>query len=134
MRDANGKLERWVSISLDIDERKRAEEERRGKEELFRKIADGIPACICIMSPDGAMVYANKVASMALGKPIQDILGRQWMQHIHPEQYEEGYKSWMRCVATKTPLDARWLMLQHDGEYRWQHISCRPHHSMRTAT
>jgi hypothetical protein len=41
MRDANGKLERWVSISLDMDERKRAEEERRGKEEVFRKIADG---------------------------------------------------------------------------------------------
>jgi PAS domain S-box-containing protein len=49
MRNANGKLERWVSISLDIDERKKAEEERSGKEELFRKIADGVPACICIM-------------------------------------------------------------------------------------
>jgi hypothetical protein len=44
------------------------------------------------------------------------------MQHIHPEQYKEGYKSWMRCVAIKTPLDARWLMLQHDGEYRWEDI------------
>jgi PAS domain S-box-containing protein len=77
MRDPNGKLERWVSISLDIDERKKAEEERRGKEELFRKIADGVPACIFIIAPDGTMVYANKVASMALGKPIEDILGNQ---------------------------------------------------------
>jgi PAS domain S-box-containing protein len=102
MRDAKGRLERWVSISWDIDERKKAEEERRSKEESFRKIADGVPACICIMAPDGTMVYANKVASMALGKPIEDILGNQWMQHIHPEQYDEGYKSWMHCVATKT--------------------------------
>jgi len=126
MRDANGKLERWVSISLDIDERKKAEEERRGKEELFRKIADGVPACICIMAPDGTMVYANKVASMALGKSIEDILGHQWMQYIHPEHYYEAYKSWMYCVANKTPLDTRWLMLQHDGEYRWQHILADP--------
>jgi PAS domain S-box-containing protein len=126
MRDANGKLERWVSISLDIDERKKAEEERRGKEELFRRIADGVPACICIMSPDGAMVYANKVASTALGKPVDNILGNQWMQHIHPEQYDEGYQSWMYCVANKTPFDTRWLMLQHDGEYRWQHILADP--------
>jgi len=53
MRDASGKLERWVSINLDIDERKKAEEDRRGEEELFRKIADGVPGCICIMAPDG---------------------------------------------------------------------------------
>ena len=92
MRDAKGRLERWVSISWDIDERKKAEEERRSKEELFRKIADGVPGFICIMSPDGMMVYANKVASTAFGRPIEEILGHQWMQHIHPEQYEEGYK------------------------------------------
>ena len=126
MRDANGKVERWVSVSLDIDERKKAEEERRGKEELFRKIADGVPACICIMAPNGTMVYANKVASMALGKSVEDILGNQWMQYIHPEHYDESYKSWMYCVANKTPLDTRWLMLRHDGEYRWQHILAAP--------
>jgi len=32
----------------------------------------------------------------------------------------------MRCVATKTPLDTRWLMLQYDGQYRWQHILAHP--------
>jgi PAS domain S-box-containing protein len=126
MRDANGKLERWVSIGLDIDERKKAEEERRGKEGMFRKIADGVPACICIMASDGTMVYANKVASTALGKPTQDILGNQWMQYIHPEHYDEAYKSWMHCVATVTPLDTWWLMSQYDGEYRWQHILADP--------
>ena len=94
--------------------------------ELFRKIADGVPACVYIMAPDGTMVYANKAASIALGKPIEEILGYQWMQHIHPGQYEEGYKSWMRCVATKTPLDTRWLMLQYDGQFRWQHVLAHP--------
>jgi PAS domain S-box-containing protein len=126
MRDATGRLERWVSIDWDIDERKKSEEQVKSTGELFRKIADGVPASICIMAPDGTMVYANKVASTAFGKPIEEIHGHQWMQHIHAEQYEEGYKSWMRCVATKTPLDTRWLMLQYDGQYRWQHILAHP--------
>ena len=103
-----------------------AEEHVESTGELFRKIADGVPACVCIMAPDGTMVYANQVATTALGKPIEEILGHQWMQHIHPEQYEEGYKSWMRCVSTKTPLDTRWLMLQHVGQFRWQHILAHP--------
>jgi hypothetical protein len=38
------------------------------------------------MAHDGTMMYANKVAWMALGKPVEDIRGNQWMQHIHPEQ------------------------------------------------
>ncbi len=102
-----------------------AKSEHRASE-LFRKIADSIPACICIMAPDGGMVYANKVASKAMGKPTEKILGNQWMQHLHPEQYEEAHKNWMCCVATGTPLDTRWMMLQSDGLYRWQHILADP--------
>jgi PAS domain S-box-containing protein len=63
---------------------------------------------------------------MALGKPLEEILGNQWMQHIHPEHYEECHEAWMRCVATRIPLDAKWLMLQYDGQYRWQHILAHP--------
>ena len=126
IKDPAGKVERWVTINWDIDERKRAEKQSRDAEELFRKIADGVPACICIMAPDGQMVYANKVVSTSLGKPAERILGSQWMQHIHPEQHEEAYKSWMRCVATRTPLDTRWRMLDADGRYRWRHILAAP--------
>ena len=94
--------------------------------ELFQKIADGVPACICIMAPDGEMVYANKVASTCLGKPTEEIRGKQWMQHIHPEQYEEAHKRWMHCVATSTSLDTRWMILQSDGVYRWHHVLANP--------
>lgn len=102
-----------------------AKSEHRANE-LFQKIADGVPACICIMAPDGGMLYANKVASTAMGKPAEKILGDQWMQHLHPDQYVEAHKNWMCCVATGTPLDTRWMMLQSDGLYRWQHILADP--------
>jgi len=102
-----------------------AKSEHRANE-LFRRIADGVPACICIMAPDGGMIYANKVASKAMGKPAEKILGNQWMQHLHPEQYKEAHKTWMGCVASGTLLDTRWMMLQSDGLYRWQHIRADP--------
>ena len=110
---------------IDFPFRELAQSEYRAHE-LFRKIADGVPTCICIMAPDGGMVYANKVASTALGKPTEQILGYQWMQHIHPEQYEVAHNNWMCCVATGTPLDTRWMMLKSDGLYRWQHILADP--------
>ena len=125
-RDAGNRIIRYFGLQWDIDERKKAEEQLRERGELFRKIADGVPACICIMAPDGCMVYANKFASTALGKPTEQILGNQWMQYIHPEQYEDAHKQWTHCVATRTPLDTRWMMLQSDGLYRWQHIRAYP--------
>ncbi|WP_263354131.1 PAS domain-containing sensor histidine kinase [Acidicapsa acidisoli] len=114
-----------TNSSADFPFHESAKSERRAHE-LFRKIADGVPICICIMASDGGMVYANKVASTVLGKPTEQILGNQWMQHIHPEQYEEAHENWMCCVATRTPLDTRWMMLQSDGLYRWQHILAVP--------
>lgn len=126
IKDQAGKVERWIVIDWDIDERKKAEKQLRDRSELFRKIADDAPVCICIMAPDGGMIYANKAASTALGKSTEQILGDQWMQYIHPEQYEEAYRSWMSCVSTKQSLETRWMMLQSDGQYRWQHILANP--------
>jgi len=121
MDDSPDKLNRCV-WSRTVDGRV----EYVSEDELFRKVADWFPACICIMAPDGSMIYANKVASTALGKPAEQILGNQWMKHIHPEQYEEARKNWMCCVTTRAPLDTRWMMLQADGLYRWQHILADP--------
>jgi hypothetical protein len=41
-------------------------------------------------------------------------------------EYDEGYKSWMHCVSSKTPFETQWLMLQQGGEYRWQHVLADP--------
>src|SRR5258708_785476 len=52
VRDADGTLLYWIGINLDIDERKRAEQE-------LRDIFDTVPAMVWVARPDGSNAYVN---------------------------------------------------------------------------
>ena len=60
--DAEGRILHWYSLSTDIDDRKRAEENLRQSEQDLRTITDTIRQPIVVLAPDGTMLYANRVA------------------------------------------------------------------------
>jgi PAS domain S-box-containing protein len=85
MRDRHGMFLRWISISQDIEDRKRAESTLRKQEETYRHIVDYVPACICVADAQGEIIYANKVAVGKLGKPADQIIGKGWLDSLHPD-------------------------------------------------
>src|SRR5882762_11869265 len=52
VRDANGSLLYWIGVNLDIEERKRAEQE-------LLDILDTIPAVVWVALPDGSNAHVN---------------------------------------------------------------------------
>jgi PAS domain S-box-containing protein len=126
MRDRHGMFLRWVSISLDIEDRKCAESTLRKQEEEYRHIVDFVPACICVADAQGDIIYANKVAVSKLGKPADQILGKGWLDSLHPDSLPVAQRAWSASVRTKRPLDIILLVKQFDGEYRWQHVTAVP--------
>jgi PAS domain S-box-containing protein len=126
IRDPHGAFLRWVSICQDIEERKRAESALRKREAEYRHIVDFVPACICVADPQGDIIYANKVALAALGKPAQRILGKGWLDSLHPDSLPVAQREWSACISTKCPLDVLLLFKQFDGQYRWQHVTSVP--------
>ncbi len=126
MRDRHGTLLRWVSISRDIDERKHAESTLRKREEAYRRMVDFVPACIWVADTQGELVYANKVAVAALGKPTEQIIGKGWLDSLHPDSLPVAKRAWAASIRTKQPLDVILLFMQFDGKYRWQHLTAVP--------
>jgi PAS domain S-box-containing protein len=126
MRDLDGMLVRWISISQDIEDRKRAESTLRKQEEEYRHIVDYLPACICVADAHGDIIYANKSAVASLGKPAQQILGKGWLDSLHPDSLPVAQREWSASVRTKRPLDVILLFKQFDGEYRWQRVTAVP--------
>jgi PAS domain S-box-containing protein len=126
MRDRHGMFLRWVSISQDIEDRKRAESTLRKQEEEYRRIVDFVPACIWVADAQGDIIYANKVALAVLGKPALQIKGKGWLDSLHPDSLPVAQRAWSASVETKRPLDVILLFKQFDGEYRWQHLTAVP--------
>jgi PAS domain S-box-containing protein len=98
----------------------------RLQKELYRVIVDSLPACICMLDAHGQLIYANKVAIFHIARPLEEILGLKWMEHIHPDQRTSACEEWTACVNAVKPLDVTWAIRQYDGVYRWQHILAEP--------
>lgn len=54
----------------------RADTRRRRADAMLRAFVDEAPACKWITGPDGRIVYANQAMADALGRPVDEVIGR----------------------------------------------------------
>jgi diguanylate cyclase (GGDEF)-like protein/PAS domain S-box-containing protein len=66
----------------DLTERKRAEEALRASEQKFRAIFDSTFQYIGLLSPDGAVLEANRVALVSAGVALADVEGKPFWECV----------------------------------------------------
>ncbi len=85
LRDDTGSLAGIMSILADITERKRTEEALRDSEERYRRLVDGSPEMIFVVSDD-RIVYMNETGVRLLGASSADeISGKPIAELVHPD-------------------------------------------------
>ena len=72
LRDAEGKVLKFVGTTTDIDDQKRAEEELRASEISLRQVVDSIPGLICTMSPTGEIEQLNRPSWNTSARPLRN--------------------------------------------------------------
>ena len=126
IRNEQGILIRWVCTNFDIEDKKAAEARLHASNERYRAILDSLPACVCVLDPAGQLIYANNVATLKTGKPLEELSGFKWMECVHPDQAASVREEWTACINAVRPIDATLAMRQSDGAYRWQHVLVAP--------
>jgi two-component system, chemotaxis family, CheB/CheR fusion protein len=76
VRDADGKVGRYIGIVLDITPRRQAEELRRQSEEMLVTILDNAGACIYIKDCDYRYTYANRAVCALFGVEREQLVGQ----------------------------------------------------------
>ena len=84
LRDTNGHIVRWYNLLIDIDERKRAEEELRRSEARKAAILDSALDCIVTIDHEGCITEFNPAAERTFGYRRDEVLGRQLADVDHP--------------------------------------------------
>jgi PAS domain S-box-containing protein len=87
-RDASGNPEILFGTITDITERKQAEEALMESENNFRTIFENNAAAMAIIEPDTTISMVNETFCHLSGYPKQEVIGRNWTQHILPEDLE----------------------------------------------
>ena len=76
VRGPDGRPQRLSGISIDVTERKRAEEELRRTSTLLQAVADGISDVVYVKDQDGRYIFCNKTASKHVSLPAEEVLGK----------------------------------------------------------
>jgi PAS domain S-box-containing protein len=111
-----------VTIS-DITERKRAEEELRKTEQIYRAIGESIDYGVWVCAPDGKNTYASESFLKLVGITQEQCSDFGWGAVLHPEDAERTIAAWQECVHTEGRWNIEHRFLGVDGQ--WHPILAR---------
>jgi formate hydrogenlyase transcriptional activator len=111
-RDERGNIVKWYGSSIDIEDRKKAEEK-------IRLIIDTVPAMHWTAQPDGTIDFISQTWLNFTGIKLEQGLGWGWEPAFHPDDLEALLSKWRAALASGTPLETETRLRRFDGQYRW---------------
>ena len=96
----------------DITQRRRAEETLKEREEHFRALIENSLEGIAILNKDLTIRYESPSAERILGYTLKELLGKDSLQFIHPEDIpraQKAFKALTKHTAQAVPAAVRFL-------------------------
>ncbi|MEG4005473.1 PAS domain S-box protein [Microcoleus sp. Pol11C1] len=84
-RDAQGNIIGMIAIARNIGDRKQAEAQMRDRNALLNSILESTPDFIVVKDREGRHVALNSNLANFIGKPIEEIIGKDDLELLPPE-------------------------------------------------
>ncbi len=117
--DSSQRLIKYYGTWTDIHDRVHAEAARKASEHRFALMADSAPVLIWIAGVDQKRNWFNKYWLEFTGSQMENSLGDQWLEYIHPEDREAYLTTYNRHYASRNPFQLEYRLKFRDGTYRW---------------
>ncbi len=118
--DEEGGPRRMIGAIHDITGRRKAEEALRESEERFRGAFEDAPIGVALVGLDGRRFRVNRALCEMLGYSEEELLGRNYLETVHPEDREISAESLRRTLkegAGSYTLERRYV--HADGHAVW---------------
>jgi diguanylate cyclase (GGDEF)-like protein/PAS domain S-box-containing protein len=109
----------FVSQLLDVDARRRAEEDLAASQARFRVMADSVPVGIQQRDRAGRLVYVNHQWTEITGLTEAEALGSDHVDLIHPEDREHVVAASRRLAEEGGQYHEQYRIVRPDGSVRW---------------
>jgi PAS domain S-box-containing protein len=116
--DEAGRPAGMRGVTMDVTDRKLAEERLRESEERFRTLADSVPVLIWINGLEGCE-FVNRQYMDFLGRTQEEVLQMDWATALHPEDADNYLSAYLRAFERREPFSAQFRFRRKDGVYRW---------------
>jgi PAS domain S-box-containing protein len=115
-RDPAGKPRAIICTVRDITERKRAEEDIRKSEELYRTLVHTSPDAIIVTDLEGKVIEASQKNLELTGyADASDLVGANGFKGIAPEDREKAAKVWQKILKDGFARNVEYNLMKKDG-------------------
>ncbi|CAN5906133.1 PAS domain-containing sensor histidine kinase [soil metagenome] len=124
IRDNQGGLIGFAKITRDLTKRRRAEEDLRRSEELFRRLVEGVTDyAIYMLDPSGVVSNWNAGAQRIKGYLPAEIVGKHFSLFYTEEDRAHGEPARSLAIAEREGrFEAEAWRLRKDGERFWANV------------
>ena len=120
VRDAQGMVVKWYGSSIEVEDRKRAEEEIRRDEREVRQQIDSIPQLVCVFDASGQIIQANQMVLNYTGHTLDEFLENEAARKsMHPDDLTGYWETRQRGISRGLPFENEARLLSKEGEYCW---------------
>jgi PAS domain S-box-containing protein len=116
------RIRRQAEALREADRRQREHEMaelRRSSEERYKNLADAVPSVVWTADPTGALVYVNRQWLDTTGLALDQTLGWNWLDAIHPDDVARFESGWRAAIARRSVYKAECRVRGASGQYRW---------------
>lgn len=121
-----GKAAYVIGHALDVTELRRAEEDLRRSEEMFRSLSAFSPIGIFQTDRDGQAIYVNDRWRELSGLTLEQTQDDGWLQAVHPEDRETLATQWHDAARRGDEFSAEFRFMTPLRETRWIYARVKP--------
>jgi len=105
------------SMTISSEEMRELAESLAAERDRLRAIFDSAAVGICNALPDCTIIDCNEAYARMLGRTRADIIGRSWVDFIHPDERGKGMTTAFAYLAQPTSFERKYI--HRDGSTVW---------------
>src|SRR5262249_12985326 len=127
LKNAAGKVEKWIGFGIDIHDSKTAEHKLADREARLSAIVSTGPECIKLLAADGSLLEMNLagLAIMEADSPGQGI-GKHLIEKVVNRAYYKAFRDLNQRVFRGEDGELIYEITGFKGTHRWLHTHATP--------
>ncbi len=117
--DEAGRVAGISGVTLDLTEKRAAEQAAHESEQRFLTMADAAPVLIWTADAQSRCTYFNRTWLEFTGRPLARELGEGWTEGVHPEDLTGCLEAFWGSFSARRAFHSEFRLRRHDGKYRW---------------